>query len=48
MKKLKQRITKEFKKCTFIGDILINDDEYELLKKYLYASYKNILATNKF
>lgn len=44
MKKLKQRITKEFKKCTFIGDILINDEEYELLKKYLYASYKNILA----
>ena len=44
MKKLRQRITKEFKKCTFIGDILINDEEYELLKKYLYASYKNIMT----
>lgn len=31
LEKLKHRIQKEFEKCTYIGDIKINDEEFDLL-----------------
>ncbi len=36
IRKLMRKIEKQFSKCTYIGDIPISDEEYELLKLYLY------------
>lgn len=43
--KLARRIGREFKKCRYIGDIQINDEEYEILKEFLRKGYANICSS---
>ena len=43
-KKLYKRIHREFKNVMYIGDIKINDDEYEILKQYMIEACNNILS----
>lgn len=38
--RLERRIHKQFKKKIFIGDIIIEEDEYELLERYFVNKYK--------
>lgn len=40
--KLARRIEREFKKCKYIGDIQISDEEYEILKAFFRYGYKKI------
>ena len=40
--KLARRIQREFKKCKYIGDIQISDEEYEILKVFFRYGYKKI------
>lgn len=40
--KLDHRIERDFKKCTYIGDIAINDEEYDILKGFLRLGYDRI------
>lgn len=41
--KLVRRIKRDFQKCTYIGDISINDEEYVMLKQFLCHGYNNII-----
>lgn len=40
--KLVRRIEREFKKCKYIGDIQISDEEYEILRSFFRYGYKKI------
>jgi hypothetical protein len=40
--KLVRRIEREFKKCKYIGDIQISDEEYEILRSFFIYGYKKI------
>lgn len=40
--KLARRIEREFKKCKYIGDIQISDEEYEILKGFFRYGYRKI------
>lgn len=44
--KLKKRIFREFDKVKYIGDILINDDEYKILINYLKLKLSSIRTLN--
>ena len=43
--KLVRRIDREFKKCTYIGDIQIDDEEYQTVILFLKHGYKKILSS---
>ena len=43
--KLARRIQREFKKCKYIGDIQISDEEYEILKTFFRYGYKKICVS---
>lgn len=45
--KLGKRINRKFKKCTYIGDIPINDEEYVLLKQGLKRAYNAICNSSR-
>ena len=40
--KLIRRLNREFKKCKYIGDIQITDEEYDILKVFFKNGYSNI------
>lgn len=39
------RIRREFKKCTYIGDIRVDDEEYQILISFLHHGYEKILSS---
>ena len=43
--KLVRRINREFKKCTYIGDIQIDDEEYQTVILFLKHGYEKILSS---
>ena len=43
LEKLNKRVTRELKKKKYVGDIRINDSEYELLKMYMHYTANQIL-----
>ena len=46
-KHLNAKINRQFKTCRYIGDIVIGEDEYILLKAYLHSICKNYLNTSE-
>ncbi len=44
--RLIKRIHREFESCTYIGDIKISDDEYEILKQLLRIVYSKIVDSD--
>lgn len=43
--RLARRIKRDFLKCTYIGDISINEEEYAILKQFLLHGYHKILTS---
>ena len=46
-KHLNAKINRQFKTCRYIGDIVIGEDEYILLKAYLHSICKKYLNTSE-
>lgn len=45
--KLQKRISREIKKCKYIGDIIITDEEYQILIEYFKQKFSRIVLSSR-